>query len=148
LLRTSLDMAANHEVALEAEVRLARGYAAVMAERFADRVRIQWRVDEAALPCMVPVMCLQPLLENVFKHTVERRRLLTGITVSAAVRDGVLCLAVEDDGGQLDEAATPGIGVANLRERLAALHGQRGSLSLTQLAPAGVRAELRLPCAC
>lgn len=155
LLRTSLDMGANHEVALEAELRLARGYAAVMAERFADRVRIDWQIDDAALPCVVPVMCVQPLLENVFKHTVERRRQPTSITVSASVRDGVLCLAVEDDGGRLDEAATSGIGaatsgigVANLRERLVALHGQRGSLSLTQLSPTGVRAELSLPCAC
>lgn len=148
LLRTSLDMGANHEAALEAELRLARGYAAVMAERFGDRVRIDWHIDDAALPCMVPVMSLQPLLENVFKHTVERRRQLTRISVSAAVHDGVLVVAVEDDGGQLDAAATPGIGVANLRERLAALHGQHGSLSLAQRAPAGVRAELRLPCAC
>lgn len=85
LLRTSLDMGANHEAALEAELRLARGYAAVMAERFTDRVEIEWDVDDAALSCTVPVMSLQPLLENVFKHTVERRRQLTRIDRKSVV---------------------------------------------------------------
>lgn len=147
MLRTSLDMGASHETMLEAELRLARGYAAVMTERFADRVRIDWQVDPAALPCAVPVMSLQPLLENVFKHTVERRREPTAVLVSAKAADGVLRIAVEDDGGTLDAAGTPGIGLSNLRERLAALHGDRASLSLAARAPAGVRAELLLPCA-
>jgi LytS/YehU family sensor histidine kinase len=40
-----------------------------------------------------------------------------------------------------------GIGVRNLRERLAALYGERAAFTLTQLSPAGVRAEMRLPCA-
>lgn len=148
MLRTSLDMGASHEATLEAELRLARGYAAVMTERFADRVAIDWQVDEQALGCLLPVMSLQPLLENVFKHTVERRRERTCIVVSANLADGVLTVAVEDDQGMLAQDGEPGIGTSNLRERLAALHGERASLSLTQRAPAGVRAELRLPCAC
>ncbi|MYN17840.1 sensor histidine kinase, partial [Rugamonas sp. FT107W] len=40
-----------------------------------------------------------------------------------------------------------GIGVRNLRERLAALYGAGATFDLIQLAPAGVRAEMRLPCA-
>jgi signal transduction histidine kinase len=148
LLRTSLDMGAEHETALETELRLARGYAAVMTERFAGRVDIEWQVDSAALSCKLPAMSVQPLLENVFKHTVERRRQATRIVVSAGQADGLLSIAVEDDGGMLSATSQPGIGLANLRERLAALYGDKASLSLTQCAPAGVRAELRLPCAC
>ncbi|GAB3466687.1 hypothetical protein GCM10027321_33100 [Massilia terrae] len=148
LLRTSLDMGASHEATLDAELRLARGYAAVMAERFTGRVHVEWHIDDAALPCPVPVMSLQPLLENVFKHTVERRRQATAIAVSAEASDGILRIVVEDDSGTLDTHDTPGIGVSNLRERLASLHGERAGLTLTQRAPAGVRAELLLPCAC
>jgi two-component system, LytTR family, sensor kinase len=62
--------------------------------------------------------------------------------------DGGLCVAVEDDGGTLGATSEPGIGLANLRERLAALYGDKATLSITQRMPAGVRAELRLPCAC
>jgi two-component system, LytTR family, sensor kinase len=148
LLRTSLDMGGQDVTSLDNELRLVRGYAAVMSERFADRVTIDWRIDEGALCCKLPSMSVQPLLENVFKHTVERRRQATHVVVSADAAGGVLSVSVEDDGGVLDAASRPGIGLSNLRERLATLYGDQASLSLTQRAPAGVRAELRLPCGC
>jgi two-component system LytT family sensor kinase len=56
-------------------------------------------------------------------------------------------LCIEDDGGVLVPSGTPGITVINLRTRLAALHGERADLALHALLPAGVRAELRVPCA-
>lgn len=148
VLRSTLDIGNRSETALADELRLARGYAGVMAERFAGRVALDWAVDDAVLGCQVPVMSLQPLLENVFKHTVEKRRQPTRIAVSARHEHGTLALAVQDDGGTLEPNGRPGIAIANLRERLAALHGERASLQLTQLTPAGVRAEIRLPCAC
>jgi LytS/YehU family sensor histidine kinase len=148
VLRATLDLGASHETPLATELHIARGYAAVMGERFEGRVAIDWEVDEALLACRLPTMSLQPLLENVFKHTVERRRGATRIQVRAR-RDGqVLCVAVEDDSGQLGADTPAGIGIANLRARLEALHGGGASFALTQLAPAGVRAEMRLPCAC
>lgn len=186
VLRTTLALGEAHEATLDTELRLARGYAGVMAARFAERVTIAWQVDPSLLAERLPVMTLQPLLENVFKHTVEKRRGLTRIEVTA-VRDGdQLVLAVEDDAGSLMPASaaallaapaaapalsspgTPaavspaspgrvavapppgqsgGIGLANLRARLVALHGERATLALSARAGGGVRAELRLPCA-
>jgi hypothetical protein len=148
VLRATLDLGADHQTSLATELRLVRGYAGVMAERFADRIAIEWRIDEATLACPVPVMSLQPLLENVFKHTVERRRQPTRITISARREANELVVAVADDGGTLAPEAPAGIGISNLRERLAALHAGRARLSLTQLSPTGVCAEMRLPCAC
>jgi LytS/YehU family sensor histidine kinase len=94
-------------------------------------------------------MSLQPLLENVFKHTVEKRRGLTRIEVSAQREGGALVLRVDDDGriGDGHGAGAGGIGLANLRARLAALHGEGASLALGARAEGGVRAELRVPCA-
>jgi hypothetical protein len=150
VLRASLDVGDAHVAPLALELKLVRGYARVMQARYEDRVRIDWEIDAALLDCQVPVMSLQPLLENVFKHTVERRRGRTGIAVRARREGALLALSVEDDGGALraDSAGGPGLGLANLRARLAALHGDAASLRLRQLDPAGVRAELRLPCAC
>lgn len=146
VLRATLDLSDEHERSLADELQLLRAYARLMAERFADRVRIDWRIDDAALACRVPVMSLQPLLENIFKHTVEKSSRCTHIVVSAA-RDGAgLLLRLEDDGGRLDPDAGGGIGLGNLRARLDALYGGAASLTLSQSAPAGVRAELRLPC--
>jgi LytS/YehU family sensor histidine kinase len=159
VLRATLDIGEAHEASLATELRLARGYAGVMAARFAGRVTIAWDVDEALLAARLPVMSLQPLLENVFKHTVEKRRGLTHIAVSAARDGGQLVLGVEDDSGILMPASAGvpglasastggcGIGLANLRARLAALYGERAALSLAARDGGGVRAELRLPCA-
>jgi hypothetical protein len=203
VLRATLDHSGQQQAPLATELRLLRGYAHLMSERFEDRVSIRWDIDEALLGCQVPLMSMQPLLENVFKHTVEQRRQPTAISISAQ-RDGAdLVLRIDDDSGTLrcpagsavlgsgggsgssdggggsgssdggggsgasgsggganggsasgsGEVADPedagcGIGVRNLRERLAALHGDAGSLRLLQLEPVGVRAEVRLPCAC
>lgn len=148
VLRTTLDVSELHEAPLDTELKLVRGYANLMEERYAERVAIGWNIDQAALACQVPVMSLQPLLENIFKHTVERRRHPTRISVTAGCRDGMLRVRIEDDSGTLAADEPQGIGLKNLRERLAVLYGERASLALSQLEPAGVRAEMRLPCAC
>jgi two-component system LytT family sensor kinase len=147
VLRATLEVSELHEAPLSTELRLARGYAQVMQERYGERVAIDWRIDATAHDCMLPVMSIQPLLENIFKHTVERRREPTRIVVSVAREAGRLCVTLDDDSGALAAGGTPGIGLKNLRERLAVLYGGRASLALTPLAPAGVRARMELPCA-
>lgn len=146
VLRATLTLGERPQARLRDELRLAQGYAAVMAERFEDRVTLDWDVDPATLDVMLPAISLQPLLENVFKHTVGRRREATAIRVAAGIENGALVLRVEDDGGVLAEPGTPGITLANLRARLAALHGAHAALDLAALRPAGVRAEMRVPC--
>ncbi|MBA5637933.1 histidine kinase [Duganella sp. LX20W] len=150
VLRATLDMSAQHQAPLETELRLLRAYAHLMGERFAERVHFTWHIEDAALPCQVPVMSMQPLLENIFKHTVERRRQPTAISISARRVGDALVLRLEDDAGRLDTAratAGHGVGMRNLRQRLAAMHGPSATVELQQLSPAGVRTELRLPCA-
>ncbi|SDG51516.1 MULTISPECIES: sensor histidine kinase [unclassified Duganella] len=149
VLRATLDVGERHLVPLETELRILRGYAALMAERFSDRVTISWHIDDALKACPVPVMSMQPLLENIFKHTVEKRRQPTAISITAQRAGHELVLRLEDDAGALPTTGTAcgGIGVRNLRERLDALYGGRAAFELVALSPAGVRAEVRLPCA-
>lgn len=147
VLRATLALGERTQASLGDELRLAQGYAGVMQERFDGRVTLAWDIEPAALTVLVPAISLQPLLENVFKHTVAQRRALTAIRIEARIIDGVLRLAIEDDGGVLAPPHTPGITVINLQTRLAALHGARAGLALTALLPAGVRAEMRVPCA-
>jgi two-component system LytT family sensor kinase len=147
-LRTSLDIGEQQVAPSDTELRLLRAYAHLMHERFIDRVSLHWQIDAQLLACPVPVMCLQPLLENVFKHAVERRRGPVAITISAQRCGATAVFQVDDDAGRLQAPAADsgGVGLANLRQRLAMLHGSAASLTLVQLAPAGVRAEMRLPC--
>ena len=147
VLRATLDAGEQPETTLAAELRLVRAYGRVMEERYAGRVTIDWEIDDDVLGCNVPVMSIQPLLENVFKHTVERRRQPTVIVVCALRQHGRLLVSIIDDSGVLPADLHTGTGLNNLRQRLAVLYGDSGALTLEQLAPSGVRAEMRLPCA-
>lgn len=148
LLRATLNMSEQHETSLATELQLARAYAHLMGERFAERVEIIWEIDPRTHACMVPVMSLQPLLENIFKHTVEQRRHKTHINIVSTCNDGQLLLRLDDDLGTLMPGDGTGIGLRNLRARLQTLYGDQASLTLVQLTPAGVRAEMSVPCVC
>jgi two-component system LytT family sensor kinase len=149
LLRAATDAAQRPEQRLADELALVRGYAEIMVERFGDRARIEWLVgDSAAADCKVPTLSLQVLLENVFKHVVEQRRAPTTIVVRVAVEGDVLRLSVQDDGGRLPAAPVDGVGLGNLRQRLAGLHGDRAGLRLQAVEGGGTLAEIWLPCAC
>lgn len=148
VLRAALALGELPQATLADELRLARAYAAVMLARFDGRASVDWDIEPAALGVALPAVSLQPLLENVFKHTVERRRGPVAIRVRARLEGDALVLAVEDDAGTLrhqDAGGGAGIALGNLRTRLAALHGESAGLSLLSLAPAGVRAEMTVP---
>lgn len=147
VLRATLDVGELQVAPLSTELRLVRGYARVMEERYAGRVAIAWQIDDDALACPLPVMSIQPLLENIFKHTVEQRRGTAQIVISARRRDGLLVVTLDDDIGTLAPHAPAGIGLSNLRERMAALYGERAGVTLSPRDPAGVRATMSVPCA-
>ncbi|HEX8613127.1 MAG TPA: histidine kinase [Telluria sp.] len=147
VLRATLDVGELHVAPLSTELRLVRGYARVMEERYAERVVIAWRIDDDALDCPLPVMSIQPLLENIFKHTVEKRRETAHIDIAASRRGRLLVVTLDDDIGALAPGAPAGIGLSNLRERMAALYGDGASVELSPLVPAGVRATMTVPCA-
>jgi sensor histidine kinase YesM len=93
-------------------------------------------------------MLLQPLVENAIAHGLEPRMEGGRIEVSAR-RDGeAVVLTVTDTGrGLAAPAARPGtlVGIANTRERLRAMYGERASLSLEPAEPCGAVATIHLP---
>ena len=148
LLRAATDLARRPESALCDELALLEAYAAIMRERFADRVEIVFEFDPAAQSCLVPTLLLQPLLENAFRHGVERRLQPTRIVVRTRRAGARLSLEVEDDAGELHGTPTPGVGLANLQQRLVARHGADAAFSLQPRPHGGVLARIELPCVC
>lgn len=146
LLRATLALSERTSTTLAEEITLARAYASIMQERFQQRVTLNWEIAPDTLDILVPSLSLQPLLENVFKHTVERQRTPVAIRITTRIDARTLLLEVSDDSGHLGPMAPGGIGVSNLRTRLQALYGAGASLSLTQLAPSGVSVQMRVPC--
>jgi two-component system, LytTR family, sensor kinase len=146
LLRAATDASQRPEQPLADELALLHAYADIMTQRFADRVEIRWEVDAGAEACPVPTLGLQPLLENCFRHVVERRKERTRIVVRAGQGDGKLQVEVEDDGTLRALPPTRGVGLSNLERRLQSLHGTRASLALRLRPGGGLVARVELPC--
>src|SRR5256885_2582045 len=119
LLRYVLDESGTIDVTLGEELRFVKRYLDIERVRLGDRLAVHWDVADDVERAVVPNLILQPIVENALKHNVMVRTNGGNIRVSAARRDGVLRLEVEDDGDGLppgftiDEAR--GVGLRNLR---------------------------------
>lgn len=144
LLRASMDLNQHVTVSLRRELEVTQAFAQLMALRFVDRVDVKWEIAPACLELPVPVMLLQTLLENTFKHTVERRSTMTKIEIHVICHELDWSLIVQDNVGSLQIDAA-GIGLQNLRERIKTLYGDAATLNIAQRAEGGVCTTVRLP---
>jgi sensor histidine kinase YesM len=144
LLRASLRVDRHDEVTLKEELALLERYAGIMRERFDGRVSFQWEVPAETLPARVPAMLLQPLVENAFKHGIERSSAVERITVRAERRGDELHIDVHNTGPPMN-GSTTGVGLQNCRERLYLLYSSQASLDVSDGAGGGVKASVRLP---
>jgi hypothetical protein len=143
LLRTTLQSGDRDVTSLGEELRLLKLYADVMQERFADRVSLEWHVQEGNEIAAIPALLLQPFLENAFKHGVEVSREHVRIDVAVRRQGDRLLLCIRNSGGRL-ESSLGGIGVRNSRERLRMLFGDQTSIELSQQGEY-VEARIQLP---
>ena len=150
-LRATLNASrlAAHPLATEFE-RIA-DYLALMGVRMGPRLQTRLDLPKALAALPVPPLLLQPLVENAIKHGLEPHVQGGLITVAARAADGQLVLTVRDTGAGMPDApaAQTGsrFGVAQVRERLATLHGERASFTLEAApdAAGGTLATIRLP---
>ncbi|MEO6153613.1 MAG: ATP-binding protein, partial [Croceibacterium sp.] len=109
-----------------------------------------YQLPAALADVRVPGMILQPLVENSVKHAVAPTGERVTITLAARTEHGQLVLTVSDDGrGQAMEAMEAtrpgfGIGLANVRDRLATRFGGEASV-VSGAGPGGYATVLRLP---
>ncbi len=147
LFRHALEGATVHEVGLGDELRFAAAYLEIESARLEDRLRVEWEIDPSALGARVPHLILQPLVENAVRHGIAPRSAAGRLRVAARREDGKVRMQVEDDGVGLpgDGPAAAGVGLANVRARLAALYGSAGELVLAPTPGGGVTATLVVP---
>jgi two-component system sensor histidine kinase AlgZ len=146
-LRTTLDRPDVDEVTLAEEIDVIRQYLAIEQIRFGDRLTLKISITHSAAGVPVPPLILQPLVENALRHGILRQERGGTISIEAGCDGGWLQLVVRDDGPGLMEDAlrTDGIGLTNVRARLAELHGDRGVLSLARSSTGGTEAMIRIP---
>jgi two-component system, LytTR family, sensor kinase len=144
LLRISLRTAGNAMTPFAEEIRTLQLYAEVMRERFRDRVTLDWRIGPTVGDTPVPALLLQPLLENVFKHGVERTTGAVHVTVVATAEGDTLAIRIHHSGALLAFGHQDGLGLGNCRDRLRILYGDKASLAIRD-EDGGVATHVCLP---
>jgi sensor histidine kinase YesM len=147
-LRAALPQLRAGSSTLGREASLAEAYLNILKMRMGPRLAFAIDVPPALRDHPFPPNLLISLVENAIRHGIEPAADGGTIRLDATHTDDALVVTVTDTGlGLATPAATngQGIGLANVRERLAALYGARGRFTLEPVSPRGARATLSLP---
>ena len=146
-LRAALPQMREGSTTLGKEVQLCRAFLEILKFRMEDRLQFSVIVPQGLQSAQFPPMMLQSLVENSIKHGLEPKPEGGALTISAGIADGKLRVTVADTGLGFAVAAQPGtgVGLANVRERLAALYGGTASLNVEANSPSGTIVTIEVP---
>ncbi len=147
--RHSLAEETSADVALADEFDLQRQYLEIEKVRFPERLRTRYDLPETLAGCRVPGMILQPLVENSVKYGVSASAAPVTVCLEAREEYGRLVIVVADNAPVRTRARKPGngfgIGLANVRDRLAARFGEHASVTSGPIEGGGYETQLRIP---
>ncbi len=151
-LRSSLPKMRESTSTVGQELELVRAYLNILQMRMGTRLEFSITAPDDLLPYAFPPMMLPSLVENAIKHGLEPQREGGRIDIVAErVQEGpgqCLRVTVKDTGKGLSDTspqAGSGLGLSNLRERLAALYGSSGRFRITANEPKGAVATIEVP---
>jgi LytS/YehU family sensor histidine kinase len=146
-LRAALPQMREGSTTLGKEIQLCRAYLEILKFRMEDRLQYAVTVPQGLMSAQFPPMMLQSLIENSIKHGLEPKAEGGAITISADIVNGRLRVTVADTGLGFAAASQPGtgVGLSNVRERLAALFGGRARLSIDANHPSGTIVTIDVP---
>jgi len=127
------------------EIELVRAYLNILQMRMGKRLAFDIAVPESLLATPFPPLMLPSLVENAIKHGLEPQREGGSVLITAQAQDGRLRLVVSDTGRGFGDTVGAGVGLENIRERLAALYGAGAKLTLESNSPSGVIATIEVP---
>ncbi len=148
-LRLALPSLREPMSTVQRELALAQAYLTVMGTRLGERLRFRVHAEPGCEGHPLPPMMLLTLVENAVRHGIEPLARGGRIEIDARRQGARLLLTACDDGAGLrsEAPARPGqgLGLANVRDRLAALHGDAAHLRVREQAGGGVCASIELP---
>ena len=129
MFRVSLD-SSNRLVRLADEVEFVKTYVRIEQVRLGDKLWVNWEIAPDAMDGRVPLLILQPLVENAVYHGVSRLTARGGITVAVHRELGALVIDVENPLPPEDAPERKGTGVAmeNIAQRLKLIYGDQAKL--------------------
>ena len=149
-LRYTLANEPTAHVTVAQEVETLKLYLEIEKMRFEERLRPKFEIDQAAERARLPSLLLQPLVENAIKYAVTPKEEGAEIAVVARLAGDRVQIAVSDTGPGLHEmkarpSLSTGVGLANIRERLAQAYGPDHRFETRSIPGGGFGVEIEIP---
>lgn len=160
-LRHTLMIEASGTVTLAQEIETLKLYLGIERMRFEDRLRTEFDIEPEAAKAQLPAMLLQPLVENAIKYAVSPQEEGAKISLQAQLVGQKLRIAVSDTGpglqgdgrghnlpdaltGERQQVST-GVGLANIRDRLAQAYGDEHRFDIRTPPTGGFTVLIEIP---
>ena len=158
-LRHTLISQPGGTVTVEQEVETLKLYLDIERMRFEERLQTEFDIAEEAAEAILPSLLLQPLIENAIKYAVSPLEEGAKIALSAQLSGSRLRLVVSDTGpglkvpvestrDSLPQSASPdstGVGLANIRDRLAQAYGTNHLFEIRSPVKGGFTVIIEIP---
>jgi hypothetical protein len=121
---------------LSRELQIVRAYLEIERLRLGDRLKTEIEVDEPAAQAMIPILSVQPLVENAVKHGVAARSGPGTVRLRARTAEEGVLIEVSDDGAGFAAASArhtasgEGVGLENVRQRLRLCFGDSAHFNI------------------
>lgn len=132
-------------ITLGEDMRLAEAYLSLQKVRMGERLVFVSDLPADTRDVRVPPMTLTTLVENAVRHGLSSQPEGGEIRIRAERHPGSVQIEVTDTGRGLVPSQGSGLGLSNLRARLATLHGRNASLALRARVPNGAIAAVCVP---
>ncbi len=145
---------------LDTEIKFTRTYVEIQSIRFGRRISVEFAELPAAWRAVpVPRLTLQPILENVYNHGLEKKSANGLVRVGFAEDDDYVRIVVEDNGESLNdrlleelsarlkspESVEESTGLINIHRRIRIYGKEKGGLSLSRGEWGGLKVTIRIP---
>jgi hypothetical protein len=146
IFRYFLETRKTH-VPLEEEMRIVRAYLDVERLRLGDKLVTEFDIAPETLNVPIPILSVQPLVENAVKHGIAPQASSGAVRIGARLESsGTLAVTVRDTGRGFADTGHNGVGLENVRRRLALSFGEDARLEIRS-SPSGSEVRLLIPAA-
>lgn len=144
-LRKNLALEGQSFHNIQDEINLTQQYVNIMQYRFEDRLTVRYDIATDIENCSIPVMLLQPLVENSIQYSLQNQDKCT-VNISIIPQDGKVICVIKDNGpGLQGNLIKEGIGWNTIIERLERLYLKDYTFVFQNLEEGGLKVEIRIP---
>lgn len=145
IMRYFVDEAPRDKISIQSEMNFIRNYIDLEKARMRYPLEVTITENHVPVSIQIPPMLIIPLVENVFKHGIDKRREDNFITIGLSVHENRLHITVKNRIAMIAQKEESGKGLSNLRSRLDLLYDHDYLFSIEETLDNLFIAELSLP---